>query len=902
LQGQGHVLGNRSVAAKEPRNAKSPDPLPIQDEPTLETFTKPKPWNPVLRAVWVLALGGGFGWFLYDSFLSPPAAHFVPIKLQLPNLNRPNSSPEKSLQALNRGLGVFFGGNKASYLAAQAAFFEAVELDPKNTRAIALLVFADIHLIEACELNDDTLFVIKKLLELCRVKDADLSETVLADVAFYLMGNFADAAVNRIIDYTKTHTAFASEMYLYVARGFYQKGDLTQAKAALAFVENDPLVRAEVNFLKGKISALDTNVMGWQNALVFFQKAQEYNPKLVRAVVGELEMLVMLKRWNEAGAVSQKFRRLTAIAFPSELALGWGYSARAMAELNQNSLALFAAEQAYKFGANTAQNTQLLLLNYRLRMKLAGPQSVWQKTAQMYYEINLAAELSDPHLALVELIKASEIFPTLAVPWMALGDFFTQQNDLENAGLNYEKATRFAQGTAEFRLAWDKYLGSLLASYDWDGFQKAFALYQAKAGLQLPGALGSQFGLQIEKFYGDYYRAQGLFKDARGYYVSALQAKQVDDSVFEAMGECELNLKHYSEARFYYSLALRFNPLNAPLLGKMAKTIAASNSIEDAIVFLQDSVRTTSDHGQSISMGLLFAGSDGLQSDEAEGSAFGHAVASASTPSLPPVFSQKPADALVKRLNCELARLFLQKGDAKAAKDLIDSVLKSDNAYAEAFRVLALIALSSENTDPTGSRTKAIEYLSHASELNPEDPQIAIQKYQVFLRMADYESARLELVHVYERFPRFPNLHYFMGSLYYLQGNFGDATSEMLMEEKYNPQSVATKIALGKIYLDQGRFSEALASLNKAIAMDPENVDARQTAGWVNYKLKNFTAALTLIQSAIEKDKANPLLYKRLAVVFEDMGDIASACKAFREYVRMEPDAPDKNEFDAQCK
>ena len=54
------------------------------------------------------------------------------------------------------------------------------------------------------------------------------------------------------------------------------------------------------------------------------------------------------------------------------------------------------------------------------------------------------------------------------------------------------------------------------------------------------------------------------------------------------------------------------------------------------------------------------------------------------------------------------------------------------------------------------------------------------------------------------------------------------------------------------------------------------------------------------MKAAIDLDKANPLLYKRLGLIYRDMNDLSTACTAFRKYLEMEPDALDKADF-ASC-
>jgi len=68
-------------------------------------------------------------------------------------------------------------------------------------------------------------------------------------------------------------------------------------------------------------------------------------------------------------------------------------------------------------------------------------------------------------------------------------------------------------------------------------------------------------------------------------------------------------------------------------------------------------------------------------------------------------------------------------------------------------------------------------------------------------------------------------------------------------------------------------------------------------SGYANYLLKNYSGAIALYNAAIARDPGNPLIYKRLGLVYRDVGDLQKAADSFQRYLQMEPDAPDRAEF-----
>ena len=89
----------------------------------------------------------------------------------------------------------------------------------------------------------------------------------------------------------------------------------------------------------------------------------------------------------------------------------------------------------------------------------------------------------------------------------------------------------------------------------------------------------------------------------------------------------------------------------------------------------------------------------------------------------------------------------------------------------------------------------------------------------------------------------------------------------------------------------------ALESFQYAMGLKPQSPESKALAGYANFLNKNYPAAIALFNSALSMDRGNPVLYKRLGLVYRAMGDSMRARTAFRKYLEMEPDAADKEEI-----
>jgi tetratricopeptide (TPR) repeat protein len=105
-------------------------------------------------------------------------------------------------------------------------------------------------------------------------------------------------------------------------------------------------------------------------------------------------------------------------------------------------------------------------------------------------------------------------------------------------------------------------------------------------------------------------------------------------------------------------------------------------------------------------------------------------------------------------------------------------------------------------------------------------------------------------------------------------------------------------IQLGKELMELGKLPQALEVLQKAMSLAPQSAEAKQQTAYCNYLMKNYPGAVTLYNAALLYDRANPMIYKRLGLAYRDMGDMIGARNSFAKYLEMEPDAPDKSEFE----
>lgn len=793
------------------------------------------------EAIKVAVIALLLGYFAYDTFLSAPenpgrpvARLFAPVKPKLPTFSEGNPNPQLSEKFYKEGVLHYFEDTVRGYKLAAEKFHKAASLDPSNVKALALLASSYLNLIDSSNKDENYFTVLSKLIEMSRAKSVDLPETVIADVEYFLTANKGEAAQNRIVQYTKISKSFGLEMFYYLSYVFYQRGNLPMAARYVSLIPDNNVFSAKVFHLRGLVAE---KLEDQDAALLQYAKAIQFNAKHMKSRLRYASIMHARGKIQDAEGHLEAIVEMPFLLAPKELAYGYylhSQLTQAGQLPNKWDLALGDIERAVKLDKD---NSDYLLELYRLRGKAGDSATSLTKQARMFFflgEGQRQLRLGNVQEALIRFLEARRTNLDSHLPLERIGDMFLHLKDIGNARENYRLAGQKVPNNIDI---WSKYINTLILSYEWEEAQKAMEKFRQMNVSQSA----------IDKAAGDMYARQGKHIEAQTYYRKAMARPNIDASVYIAYANSLLATQNYKDAPFFYALALRFDSANAEALIGTAKCVAASESIEQAITLLQDEL-------------------------------------------------QKGALPRAELL-AAIAEFEIQKGSWASAQSYIEQAMTANPDYAYPWKLQAQIYMNHENVEKKKTLDRALAAYKSYSDRNPSDPSGYLERYGVFAKKGEYEKASEELERIYVLYPKYPNLHYYKGALYAVQGNYKSAIEEFLRELKNNPAGVHTQVALGKSYLELGYPKDALESFNKAMQISPQAPEPKHLSGYANYLLKNYHGAIALYQAALLYDKGNALIFKRMGMAYRDMGDMVGARSAFRKYLEMEPDAPDRGEF-----
>lgn len=528
----------------------------------------------------VVLLAGLLGYFGYESFLTEekPAPGFSKSEIfrpEMPQIDEKSKNPKLSEGLYAEGLTHYFKDHVVGYRVASKKFKQAVEADSGNLKAVAMLASSYINLIDTSNKDEKFFAVINRLLDIIRTKGIDLTESLIAEVEYLVETNRSEAAVERIIEFTRTHPQFDTAMFYYISYAYFAKGDDNNAAKYIAQYPDNKAFSAKVFFLRAKIA----DKLGDRTAAKLeLKKALKLNPDHMHSRLYLLTIANTEGRTKDMGQEIEAITQKGALLPPKDLALVYYYYEQYFSLLKKYDF----ARQAISRSIELDRGNHDYLLEYYTLMAITGEKIESTKNEIKMYVFLREGEklLKDDlyHDALTQFLKARDVNPSSPYPYIKIGDMFWNLHDIVNARLNYEKAVEGKNASVE---TWSKYIRTLIESFEWDAAQKAMEKFR-----QLPVGQSA-----VDKLSGDMYAKQGRLIEASTAYRKAMQRDSIDPDVYLEYGKLLVANKQFKEAPFYFALARRLDPLNTECVILSAKAIANSESVDAGIKVLQNEIQ-----------------------------------------------------------------------------------------------------------------------------------------------------------------------------------------------------------------------------------------------------------------------------------------------------------------------
>lgn len=745
----------------------------------------------------IILVSAALGYFGYDSFLKEQknsATQFLKRSEQFrpsfPKKLNAVADPAAGLKLYADGLKYFSLDHVRGYKAAAVRFSQAATTDPENIKAYAMLASAYVNLIETST-KDETFFqVISQLIDAAKAKGVDVPEVIIAEAEFRTITGRPDAAIQRIVDYTKGKTSFDPSLFIYIAEAFLAKGKAADASKYIQNFPDNQVWSPRIYYLRGRISEELGDV---PKAFENYEKALNGWPTHAKSRLRKVFL-----SWK-GGNISGSSKDLKQVLSEPEL-----LSPSDLGQANYLLSQYYSVKQDFQSALDSIEralyldkhNRDYLLEYYTLRGREGSSIPGAKGEARMFfYLLDGEKQLKQGQIgeALGMFLRARAENPHSIQPLIKIGDMFLQLNDLVNARMNYQKAAAMEPNSIE---VWSKYISVLIQSYEWEDAQKAMDKIR-----QVQTSASS-----IDKAAGDMYAKQGRYPEAAQYYKKSMSRDSIDPDVYVAYGKILMAVKSFKDAPFFFTLARRLDPLSTEPIILIAKAIAEVEGPDVGIQFLKDELQKS-----GAARPELLAAIAELEIRKGQWSAAQEYVDQAR--------ELNPDYAFPWKLQ---AQIFLN--DENTDKKALDRALEAFKSYSDR-----------NSSDPSGyleryrifmkkaQFEKAEAELEKIYAIYPKYPNLHLYKGMMYTNMGNHKVAAVEYATELKNNPGSATTLVFLGKAYLELGSAKEALTHLVKAMGLQPQNAEAKIFAAVANHRMKNYTGAIALFRAAIQLDAGN-------------------------------------------------------------------------------
>ncbi len=342
---------------------------------------------------------------------------------------------------------------------------------------------------------------------------------------------------------------------------------------------------------------------------------------------------------------------------------------------------------------------------------------------------------------------------------------------------------------------------------------------------------------EILRAYGLFYYRRGDFTAAESYVQRALQSYETDVLGNQLMAKILLGKKNVVKAEEYAKRAVQLDPRNAEAQVTFGKIRATFEGVANAVGFFQDLINTY-------------------------------------------------PSTIEYRIG--LSEVYIQDEQYDEAKKVLNQVVQYDPNNKEAFLLLGDANYFNRNGDG------ALQAYLSAARIDPSDPAGLFRSGEVYTKAGKYQEAVKQFQLVARINPKFPLTHYNLAKVYFKSGTGDLALKELKEEERLNPRLADPWELSGDINLTLRKYQQAAQDYQRASELKPQTANIYVKQAKAYHGAGALDSALAMLRLAEAKESGFAEIYREQGYIFEQKGMAGEAVGSFQQYLRLDPNPPDK--------
>ncbi len=734
-----------------------------------------------------------------DEPKKKPHVVMVAVRPQLPSGGTGKVDPEMSVKIYNEGLKPYAEDTVQGYRRSVDVFNLALKYDPQNVKALAMLASSYLNLIDSSNKDEKTFSVINKLIELSRVKDLALVETILAEVEFLAASGRYDGAIQKLSDYSKVNGKFDPVLYFYIGWLYSLKGEGATALKYLNLIPSSALPIPKLYYLRGNLFEENGD---FDDALAEYGRALKLNPRHAKSILG------LVRISEKKGTLKNSARYVgfltsnPSLQSPVEYVSTLIFRSKLGLLFHQPDEAIDSLDRAIEI---EPKNEDLRLEYYTL-MAQSGKDSKYQKLAQMYalvLEGERDIRAGKNHEAVTVLLQAKDAFPKSAVPLIKMGDLFFKTGEYQKAVINYKKAVELNPKGGETAI---KLIGALLKNHEWEDAKRYLAQFRSHPALKS----------SVDRLAGDLDFLQGNYTQAIDFYRRAMARDSIDTEVYSSYAAALSELDQCKDAQFFFSLAQRLDPYNFSAIIGSAKCLLKTDGVNAAVGRIQEELAKLPKARADLLCGIA----EVYYLNHTDDKALQFVQQAKNVDSDFPESYRIEGEIYLRQM---LTHKDAEKRAIEALKAYSDRKISDPYGYLRCFEIY----LSESRFD------LAEEQLNKVFEVSPRYPELHYRRAQFFVKLGKIKNALNELQEELKLNPRFVRALVEEGNIYARGNSLDEAMKAFVQAMEIDPQNPEAKMGAGYVNYLKRQFSSAIALYQAALALDKGNPEIHKRLGQV---------------------------------------------------------------------
>jgi tetratricopeptide (TPR) repeat protein len=227
-----------------------------------------------------------------------------------------------------------------------------------------------------------------------------------------------------------------------------------------------------------------------------------------------------------------------------------------------------------------------------------------------------------------------------------------------------------------------------------------------------------------------------------------------------------------------------------------------------------------------------------------------------------------------------LALHFHRTGNLLQAEQLYRQVLQTDEAHADSYHMLGVLA------SQMGRHDVGIASIRHALTLNSTAADYHSNLGLALQAQGQIDDAVTQYVEALRIRPSFPEAHTCLANALHQQGKLDEAVAHcreaLRLRRKYPPALVN----LGNALLDQGKVEEAVDCFQQALGVDPELAEAHSNLGSALTRQDKLQEAVASYREALRQKPNYAGAHYNLGTVFQMQGQLNDALASYEQALR----------------